>query len=677
MAISEQTEDQLVYPNDEYRKDALINSLEEYRRLYKLSVEDPANFWFNMCSNFYWKKGPILSSMIEYNFDISKGPIYVKWMKDAITNICYNVLDRHIDAGLGDRIAYYWEGNELHESRSITYSALLKEVCKFANFLTNKGLKKGDRIAIYMPVTIDLVIAMLGAARIGVIHTVVFAGFSAQSLSERIIDAKCSIVVTMDGSLRGKKVIALKEIADSAIEICRNKNHPIKCCIVQRHLNATGTDVSNSDINNNVQVKWNSQIDIWWNVALKNMPDYCDPIWMDAEDPLFILYTSGSTGKPKGVLHTVAGYMVYSATTFKYVFNYQSDDVFFCTADLGWITGHTVNVYGALANAATIVLFEGTPFYPHPGRLWEIVDKLHVSTFYTAPTAIRSLMKYSDDIVRKYRLDSLRLLGTAGEPINPEAWCWYYRMVGKRRCPIVDTFWQTETAAPMLTPLPGCTPLKPGSATFPFFGVVPVVLDDDGKEIDGSGSGILAFKKPWPSIARTIDGNHERYEMTYFHKFKGYFCTGDGCFRDRDGYYWITGRSDDMLNVSGHLLSTAQVESAIVEHKAVAEAAAVSSPHPIKGECIYCFVVLKNGFNYSNEIEKDIKERARDKIGALAVPEVIHPISALPKTRSGKIMRRILAKVTRDDTDLGDISTMADESILEELFATKHIYAAF
>ncbi|KAI2808600.1 Acetyl-coenzyme A synthetase, cytoplasmic [Blomia tropicalis] len=629
MAISEQTEDQLVYPNDEYRKDALINSLEEYRRLYKLSVEDPANFWFNMCSNFYWKKGPILSSMIEYNFDISKGPIYVKWMKDAITNICYNVLDRHIDAGLGDRIAYYWEGNELHESRSITYSALLKEVCKFANFLTNKGLKKGDRIAIYMPVTIDLVIAMLGAARIGVIHTVVFAGFSAQSLSERIIDAKCSIVVTMDGSLRGKKVIALKEIADSAIEICRNKNHPIKCCIVQRHLNATGTDVSNSDINNNVQVKWNSQIDIWWNVALKNMPDYCDPIWMDAEDPLFIF---GSTGKPKGVLHTVAGYMVYAATTFKYVFNYQSDDVFFCTADLGWITGHTVNVYGALANAATIVLFEGTPFYPHPGRLWEIVDKLHVSTFYTAPTAIRSLMKYSDDIVRKYRLDSLRLLGTAGEPINPEAWCWYYRMVGKRRCPIVDTFWQTET------------------------------------EIDGSGSGILAFKKPWPSIARTIDGNHERYEMTYFHKFKGYFCTGDGCFRDRDGYYWITGRSDDMLNVSGHLLSTAQVESAIVEHKAVAEAAP---------SLVHIRSRANNGFNYSNEIEKDIKERARDKIGALAVPEVIHPISALPKTRSGKIMRRILAKVTRDDTDLGDISTMADESILEELFATKHIYAAF
>ncbi|KAH9424896.1 Acetyl-coenzyme A synthetase, cytoplasmic [Dermatophagoides pteronyssinus] len=683
MAISDFNRDQMVYPSDDYKKDAYINNMEEYRQLYKLSIEDPVKFWHNFSKNFHWEIPPRIDDFLDYNFDLSKGPIFTKWMKGARTNICYNALDRHVHNGLGDRIAYYWEGNETHESRSITYTQLLKEVCKFANFLLSKGVKKGDRIAIYMPVTIDLVVAMLATVRIGAVHTVVFAGFSAESLSERIIDARCSILVTMDGSYRGKKFIPLKDLADNALEICRKKYHKIRCCIVQRHSNACQGNIINgiengkvsSDINNNFPINWNCDIDIWWQSAIQNMSDRCEPVWIDAEDDLFILYTSGSTGKPKGVLHTLGGYMVYAATTFKYTFNYTPDDVFFCTADLGWITGHTVNVYGSLANAATIVLFEGTPFYPYPGRLWEIIDKLQVSIFYTAPTAIRSLMKYGDEHVKKYKLDSLKLLGTAGEPINEEAWCWYYKVVGKRRCPIVDTFWQTETAAPMLTPLPGCTPTKPGSATLPFFSIAPAIVDFNGKEIEGPGNGILVIKKPWPSIARTVVGNHERYEMTYFHKFKGYFSTGDGCYRDQDGYYWITGRADDMLNVSGHLLSTAQVESAIVEHKAIAEAAAVSSPHPIKGECIYCFVVLHNDYEFTPELEKDIKDRAREKIGALAAPEVIHPISALPKTRSGKIMRRILSKVIRNDTDLGDISTMADESILEELFTTRHLYS--
>ncbi|CAG2165558.1 unnamed protein product [Oppiella nova] len=674
MAIADSEEETIIYPNEEYKRDAHISSLEEYRRMYKRSIEDPEGFWTDIAKDFYWKCAP-KNEFLKYNFDISNGPISIKWMEGAVTNMCYNVLDRIIDNGLGDRIAYHWEGNEPNNRRQITYNNLRRDVCKFANVLKSKGVKKGDRIAIYMPVTIELVTAMLACARIGAIHSVVFAGFSAEALSDRILDANCVLLVTSDGAYRGTKFIPLKDISDAALAACRQKGHRVIACIVNRHLNL---GVEEADMNNNPSkpmIKWNPEVDIWWDKVMKTASDYCEPTWLDAEDPLFILYTSGSTGKPKGVVHTTGGYMIYAATTFKYVFNYTDEDVFFCTADLGWITGHTVNVYGSLANGTTIVLFEGTPFYPNPGRLWEIVDDLNVNIFYTAPTAIRSLMKFGDEYVKKYKRTSLKLLGTAGEPINPEAWYWYMNVVGNGKCPIVDTFWQTETAAPMITPLPGCTPMKPGSATFPFFGVVPAIVNNEGKELEGPAVGQLVFKRPWPSIARTVDGNHERFEMTYFHKFRGYFCTGDGVRRDKDGYYWITGRTDDMLNVSGHLLSTAEVESAIVGHKAIAEAAAVSTPHPIKGECLYCFIVLKNGFEFNKELERDLKKRAREKIGALAAPEVIHPVSSLPKTRSGKIMRRILAKVTRDDCELGDISSMADESILDELFSTRHIYA--
>uniref|UniRef100_A0A8C1LMT6 acetate--CoA ligase n=1 Tax=Cyprinus carpio TaxID=7962 RepID=A0A8C1LMT6_CYPCA len=527
------------------------------------------------------------------------------------------------------------EGNEPGDEKTVTYRELLQQVCKFANVLKSQGVKKGDCVSIYMPMVVELVVAMLACARIGAVHSI-FAGFSAESLCERIMDSQCCILITAgkeNGFYRGDKLINLKLIAD--------------------------------------EVPWNPEVDLCWHSLIGGASEECEPVWCDSEDPLFILYTSGSTGKPKGVLHTVSGYMLYTAATFKMVFDYQYDDVYWCTADIGWITGHSYITYGPLANGATSVLFEGLPTYPDVSRMWEIVDKYHISKFYTAPTAIRLLMKYGSEPVQKYKRTSLKILGTVGEPINPEAWQWYYSVVGEKRCPVVDTFWQTETGGHVMTPLPAATPMKPGSATFPFFGVVPAILDESGEELEGPSEGYLVFKQPWPGVMRTVYGNHERFETTYFKKFPGYYVTGDGCRRDKDGYYWITGRIDDMLNVSGHLLSTAEVESALVEHEAVAEAAVVGRPHPVKGESLYCFVTLNDGINYNQKLEGELKKQVRDKIGAIATPDYIQSAPSLPKTRSGKIMRRVLRKIARNERDLGDVSTLADSSVIEQLFENR------
>ncbi|XP_073861240.1 acetyl-coenzyme A synthetase, cytoplasmic isoform X23 [Macaca fascicularis] len=513
-------------------------------------------------------------------------------MKGASTNICYNVLDRNVhEKKLGDKVAFYWEGNEPGETTQITYHELLVQVCQFSNVLRKQGIQKGDRVAIYMPMIPELVVAMLACARIGALHSIVFAGFSSESLCERILDSSCSLLITTDAFYRGEKLVNLKELADEALQKCQEKDFPVRCCIVVKHLGRAELGMGDSPSQSppikrscpDVQISWNQGIDLWWHELMQEAGDECEPEWCDAEDPLFILYTSGSTGKPKGVVHTVGGYMLYVATTFKYVFDFHAEDVFWCTADIGWITGHSYVTYGPLANGATSVLFEGIPTYPDVNRLWSIVDKYKVTKFYTAPTAIRLLMKFGDEPVTKHSRASLQVLGTVGEPINPEAWLWYHQVVGAQRCPIVDTFWQTETGGHMLTPLPGATPMKPGSAV---------------------------FKQPWPGIMRTVYGNHERFETTYFKKFPGYYVTGDGCRRDQDGYYWITGRIDDMLNVS-----------------------------------------------------------VREKIGPIATPDYIQNAPGLPKTRSGKIMRRVLRKIAQNDHDLGDTSTVADPSVISHLFS--------
>uniref|UniRef100_A0A665W442 Acetyl-coenzyme A synthetase n=1 Tax=Echeneis naucrates TaxID=173247 RepID=A0A665W442_ECHNA len=568
-------------------------------------------------------------------------------MEGASTNICYNLLDYNIhERNLGDKVAFYWEGNEPGDELTVTYRELLRRVCQFANVLKSQGVKKGDRVSIYMPMVIELVVAMLGCARIGAVHSIVFAGFSAESLCERIMDSQCSLLITADGFYRGDKLINLKLLADEALR---------KFC-VRVHLCFIS-----------LQVPWNPEVDLCWHSLLREASDECEPEWCESEDPLFILYTSGSTGKPKGVLHTISGYMLYTATTFKMVFDHQPDDIYWCTADIGWITGHSYITYGPLASGATSVLFEGLPTYPDVGRMWEIVDKYRVTKFYTAPTAIRLLTKYGNEPV--YKRESLKVLGTVGEPINPEAWQWYYSVVGDSRCPIVDTYWQTETVSFVISLY------KPVSLsvlqTFPFFGVVPAILNESGEELEGPSEGYLVFKQPWPGLMRTVYGNHQRFETTYFKKFPGYYITGDGCRRDKDGYYWITGRIDDMLNVSGHLLSTAEVESALVEHESVAEAAVVGRPHPIKGESLYCFVTLNEGVTYNHTLEAELKKQVREKIGAIATPDYIQNAPGLPKTRSGKIMRRVLRKIACDEQELGDISTLADSSVVEQLFQNR------
>ncbi|KAG7520658.1 acetyl-coenzyme A synthetase, cytoplasmic isoform X1 [Solea senegalensis] len=693
-------QEDVFHGSEDLKKTAHVCSFDKYKELYMKSVESPDEFWEDIAKDFYWKTkhtGPFL----DYNFDVTKGEIYIKCMEGASTNICYNLLDHNVhEKKLGEKVAFYWEGNEPGDELTVTYRELLQKVCQFANVLKSQGVKKGDRVSIYMPMVVELVVAMLACVRIGAVHSIVFAGFSAESLCERIMDSQCSLLITADGFYRGDKLINLKLLSDEALQKCRDKGFPVIKCIMLKHL-SKGDDTSPGSqsppakrpcpglqVNNKQQhqrfddekqrtrpvpqVPWNPEVDLCWLTLVGGASDKCEPEWCESEDPLFILYTSGSTGKPKGVLHTVSGYMVYAAATFKMVFDYQPDDVYWCTADIGWITGHSYITYGPLANGATSVLFEGLPTYPDVGRMWAVVDKYRVTKFYTAPTAIRMLMKYGSEPVHKYKRDSLKILGTVGEPINPEAWQWYYTVVGEKRCPIVDTFWQTETGGHVLTPLPAATPMKPGSATFPFFGVVPAILNESGEELEGPSEGYLVFKQPWPGVMRTVYGNHRRFETIYFQKFPGYYVTGDGCRRDEDGYYWITGRIDDMLNVSGHLLSTAEVESALVEHESVAEAAVVGRPHPVKGESLYCFVTLNDGVTYNRQLEAELKKQVREKIGAIATPDFIQNAPGLPKTRSGKIMRRVLRKIACDERELGDISTLADSSVVEQLFQNRH-----
>ncbi|KAK2868429.1 hypothetical protein Q7C36_000300 [Tachysurus vachellii] len=655
------------FPPADMQKVAHVPDFNSYLAMYKRSTEDPEEFWREVAQEFYWKKPPT-GQMLQYNFDMTKDQVYIKFMEGAKTNMCYNVLDRNVlDRNLGEKVAYHWEGNSPDHHLTITYSQLLKEVCRCANALKQLGIKKGDRVAIYLPMIPELVFTMLACARIGAVHSIVFAGFSSESLAERIVDAQCSILVTADGVYRGDKLINLKQISDLALEHCREKSSfTVQKCLVVKHHAFRITSTCNK-----LQTPWNAECDVWWDDVVNSASEECEPEWLDAEDPLFILYTSGSTGKPKGILHTIAGYLLYTSLTFKHVFDYHHDDVYWCTADIGWITGHSYITYGPLANGATSVLFEGIPVYPHVGRIWEIIEKHKVSKFYTAPTAIRLLMKFGSEPLQKYDVSSLRVLGTVGEPINPEAWLWYHNVVGQGRCPVVDTFWQTETGGHVLTPLPAATPLKPGSATLPFFGVQPTILNEHGEELDGEAEGYLVFRKPWPGIMRGIYQNQERFQNTYFKKFPGFYVTGDGCRRDKDGYYWITGRIDDMLNVSGHLLSTAEVEAALSEHPAVAEAAVVSCPHTVKGECLYCFVTLKDSREFNCTLMEELKRRVREKIGPIATPDFIQNAPGLPKTRSGKIMRRVLRQIARNEKDLGDLSTLADPKVVEVLFSQR------
>jgi len=651
-----------------FRTESHCGSMDEYRKLYKQSVDDPYTFWNDIASTFHWKSFPTKDNFLSYNFDVNEGPIKIEWMKDGKLNICYNTLDRHLEKR-SQQIAFYWEGNDPKDEGKITYAELHKEVCKFANVLKTKGVKKGDRVAIYMPMITELVVAMLACARIGAVHSIVFGGYSADSLAMRIIDAQAKVLITADGTWRGKKLINLLEMSDEALESCKKQGHEVAVNIVVCHLPRLVDNAAlTTEYEERMAKTWDSNRDFWWHDVMKEASEECEVEWMDAEDPLFMLYTSGSTGKPKGVLHTTAGYMLYAATTFKYSFDYQDGgDVYWCTADIGWITGHTYVTYGPLLNGATNVLFEGTPFHPTTERIFQIIEKYGVSKFYTAPTAIRALMKYGEAFSAKYQMSKLKVLGSVGEPINPEAWHWYHKYVGHEKAAIVDTYWQTETGGHILTPLPGCTPTKPGSACYPFFGIIPVILDESGKELEGVAEGYIAIKKPWPGIMRTVHGDHHRFELTYFERFPGYYMSGDGAKRDKDGYIWITGRIDDMLNCSGHLMSTSQVESVLVEHPRVAEAAVVAAPHDIKGECLYCFVTPKDGHRIDESTTAQLKQLVREKIAPFAMPDYIQEAANLPKTRSGKIMRRILRKIAHDDPEIGDISTLADDTVVQLL----------
>ncbi|XP_037078273.1 acetyl-coenzyme A synthetase, cytoplasmic-like [Pollicipes pollicipes] len=658
---------------------AHCSSMQQYNDMYKQSIDDPEAFWGAIADQFYWKERHT-GKFCDYNFDASKGKVFIEWMRGAKTNICYNALDRHVQGGHADRVAFFWEGNEPADEDRLTYGQLLERVQRCASGLRALGVARGHCVAVYLPMIPELVVTLLACARIGAVHSVVFGGFSADALADRVLDAKCDVMVTSDGFWRGNKLVHLKEIADHAAELCAARDHRLRRVVVVRHLprlhqhqhpanGAGGGDAQPAKrAQFDVQASWDAARDLWWEDMMSEAALECEPEWMDAEDPLFMLYTSGSTGKPKGVLHTTAGYMLYAATTFKYTFDYHLEDVYWCTADIGWITGHSYVAYGPMLNCATSVMFEGSPFYPSGERPWQIIDKYKVSKFYTAPTAIRALMRLGDDIVTKHSRQSLKVLGSVGEPINPEAWLWYHRVVGGGRCAVVDTFWQTETGGHVLTPLPAATPTKPGSACRPFFGVQPALLDENGAEIAGEGEGYLVFRRPWPGIMRTVYGNHQRFETTYFKKFNGFYCTGDGARRDADGYLWVTGRIDDMLNVSGHLLSTAQIESALIEHPSVSEAAVVAVPHSIKGEAVYCFITNKQGEPWTDELRKELILKVRERIGAFAAPDYLQCAPGLPKTRSGKIMRRVLRKIAQDDRDLGDVSTMADESVIALLF---------
>ena len=616
----------------------------QYRAMYDASIADPESFWAEQArSTLTWSTS--FSSVVESNLREGQA----KWFADGSLNVTVNCIDRHLP-DRADQAAIIWEGDEPTDSLTITYSELSTRVNVMANILKSRGVKKGDRVCIYMPMIPEAAYAMLACARIGAIHSVVFGGFSPGALRDRILDANCESVITADEGVRGGKTIPLKHNVDLAVEECPNVHTVL---VVPR----TGADMTMIP-----------ERDVDYAAAAINASDDCPPEAMNAEDPLFILYTSGSTGKPKGVLHTTAGYLLGAAMTHRYVFDYKDGDIYWCTADVGWVTGHSYIVYGPLANGAVTLMFEGVPTYPDAGRFWQIIDKHAVNIFYTAPTALRSLMGLGDDFVTKSSRSSLRLLGSVGEPINPEAWEWYFHVVGDSRCPIVDTWWQTETGAIMITPLPGAIALKPGSATLPFFGVEPVLLDAEGQELEGEASGNLAIRSSWPSQIRTVYGDHKRCVDTYFSTYPGYYFTGDGARRDADGYYWITGRVDDVLNVSGHRMGTAEVESALVLHPAVAEAAVVGYPHDVKGQGIYCFVTLMQGTEGTDELRQALEQMVRSEIGAIAKPDILQWAPALPKTRSGKIMRRILRKIAENELDqLGDTSTLADPSVVDDL----------
>jgi acetyl-CoA synthetase len=619
-----------------------------YLAMYAQSISDPDIFWAERADEFLsWSKKWSTVQDVDYH------KAHIRWFEGGKLNVCVNCVDRHLDSR-GDQTAIIWESDDPAVDEHISYRELHDRVCRFANVLKDRGVKKGDRVSIYMPMVAEASIAMLACARIGAVHSIVFGGFSPEALKDRILDSDCQLVITTDEGLRGGRPVPLKANADKAIVGCPNVHTVV---VVKR----TGGDIN-----------WVEGRDIWYHDAVVAVSADCPAEEMDAEDPLFILYTSGSTGQPKGVLHTTGGYLLYAAMTHKYVFDYHDGDIYWCTADVGWVTGHSYIVYGPLTNGATTLMFEGIPTYPDAGRFWAICEKHKVNIFYTAPTAIRALMAQGDEFVNRYDLSSLRTLGSVGEPINPEAWEWYYRVVGNRNCPIVDTWWQTETGGIMITPLPGATDLKPGSATRPFFGIRPALLDEEGNELEGAASGNLVITHSWPGQMRTIFGDQDRFHETYFSMYPGTYFTGDGCRRDEDGYYWITGRVDDVINVSGHRMGTAEVESALVLHKHVAEAAVVGFPHDIKGQGIFAYVTLNVGVESSDELKKELVMLVRSEIGPIAAPDAIQWAPGLPKTRSGKIMRRILRKIAGNEFDgLGDTSTLADPEVVDELIANR------
>ncbi len=632
---------------DDIAEQAQIN-ISKYQEMYSRSINDSDAFWAEQAEEFLsWSRKWDKVQEWDYN------DVNINWFVGGKLNVSYNCLDRHLDTR-GDQVAIIWEGDDPEEDRQITYKELHEEVCRFANVLITQGVAKGDRVCLYMPMIPEASVAMLACTRIGAVHSIVFGGFSTDALRDRVNDSNCKVVITSDYSLRGKKQIPLKANVDTGIDGCESVT---SCIVVKR----TGSDIN-----------WNDDRDIWYHEAVEAASADCEPEEMDAEDPLFILYTSGSTGKPKGVLHTTGGYLLYAAMTHKYVFDYQEGDIYWCTADVGWVTGHSYIVYGPLANGATSLMFEGVPTFPDASRFWQVVEKWKVNQFYTAPTAIRMLMGQGDEFVEKTDRSSLRILGSVGEPINPEAWEWYYNVVGNGKCPIVDTWWQTETGGHLITPFPGATALKPGSASLPFFGVEPCLVDEQGNEIEGAAEGALCIKRPWPGQMRTLFGDHARFKEAYFSMFPGKYFSGDGARRDENGYYWITGRVDDVINVSGHRMGTAEVESALVLHEAVAEAAVVGFPHDIKGQGIYAYVTLMAGVEPTEDLQKELVTHVRKEIGPIASPDVIQWAPGLPKTRSGKIMRRILRKVAANELDtLGDISTLAEPAVVDDLIENR------
>jgi acetyl-CoA synthetase len=650
-------EDRVFQPPETGFEDAWVKTMDEYKAMYRRSIEDPEGFWAEVAEGFVWyKKWETVRA-----YDFKADPVEVRFFEGGKTNLSVNCLDRHVQEGKGDRKAIIWEpGDAAETERTFTYRELHEEVCRFANVLKGQGVKKGDRVTLYLPMIPELAIAMLACSRLGVIHSIVFGGFSAESLAERIVDAESHVLITCDGVYRGAKAVQQKTNADHAMRIAGDRGVQVNRCIVVKRIG--------------LEVPEEPGRDLWWHDLMEQASSDCEPEPMDAEDPLFILYTSGSTGKPKGVLHTTGGYMIYTAHTFRHIFDYHDEDIFWCSADIGWVTGHSYIVYGPLANGATTIMFEGIPTYPDPGRWWEVVDKYKVTIFYTAPTAIRALAREGDAWVKKHDRSSIRLLGTVGEPINPEAWMWYHSVVGDGRCPIVDTWWQTETGGILITPLPAAFPLKPGSASLPYFGVRPRILREDGSEAAVNEGGLLVIEEPWPGMMRGVYGDPKRFGETYFQMFPGLYFTGDGAKKDEDGYFWLMGRVDDVLNVSGHRMGTAEIESALVSHPQVAESAVVGFPHDIKGQGIYAYVTLKAGVDKSDELLEALLKHVRTEIGPIATPDKIHFADALPKTRSGKIMRRILRKIAEGESDkaqLGDTTTLADPSVVDYLLSTK------